>query len=99
MNIMNAKKRKEINMIEAFRVLDVLFLENCWDPVVTALMTDTQCYNRLVKGIDKYFKTNKNLIYWNSKSYQEGIAENKEIIPMMQHYNFNKYKEENEQNL
>jgi len=91
---MNAKKRKEINMTEAFRILSALYDNNYWDPVVTNFMTETQCYNRLVKGLDNYFKNNKILLYWNKTTYLDGINNNPEIIPMMQHYNFNTYKEE-----
>ena len=68
-----------------------------WDPVSTAFLTETQCINRLVKIVDVYFKNNSTLLHWNKNSYIDGIANNKEIGLLMQHYEFNKYLENLEQ--
>lgn len=97
---MNAKLKKEINKTEAYNILERLYETGYWDPVVTAFMTENQCLNKLVAIIQNYFKTHKTLIYWNANSYLSGLEKNKEFAPLMQHYEFNKYKEslEDEQN-
>lgn len=92
---MNAKKLKEINQNIAYRLLNELFIDNSWDPVVTNLMSETQCQNYFYKSIEKYFKNHANLIYWSKKTSINILMENSEIIPMMQHYNFSKYKDNN----
>lgn len=93
---MNAKKLKEINQSQAYQILNELLLERQWDPVITNRMSDVQCGNRYLKAIDGYFDTHKNILTFNKYSAMELIETNKEIIPMMQGYKFNKYKEENE---
>lgn len=91
---MNAKILQEINKKEAFQILNVLFENKYWDPVKSTRMTNTQCYNYLVSCINRYFSENKNLIFWNKYTYLDHLDENKEFIPMMQNYNYNKYKDE-----
>ena len=91
---MNAKKIKEIQLSQAYQILDMLLMNNLWDPVVTNRMSDVQCENRFNKAIIEYFKYNKNLLYWNKTSSINILLENKEIIPMMKEYKFHKYKEE-----
>lgn len=91
---MNAKKLKEINQKTAYRVLEELYKKNLWDPVVTNRMSELQCINRLNKALNEYFKTESSLVYWGKNTYLEMISDNKEIIPMMQKYNFNKYTDE-----
>ena len=88
---MNAKKLKEINQKTAYRVLEELYKKNLWDPVITNRMSELQCINRLNKALNEYFKTESSLVYWGKNTYLEMISDNKEIIPMMQKYNFNKY--------
>lgn len=95
---MNAKKLKEINQKTAYRVLEELYKKDLWDPVVTNRMSELQCINRLNKALDEYFKTESSLVYWGKNTYHEMISDNKEIIPMMQEYNFNKYTDENVMN-
>lgn len=92
---MNAKKLKEINQKTAYRVLEELYKKGLWDPVVTNRMSELQCTNRLNKALNEYFKTESSLVYWGKNTYHEMISDNKEIIPMMQEYNFNKYTDEN----
>ena len=91
---MNAKKLKEINQKTAYRVLEELYKKNLWDPVVTNRMSELQCINRLNKALNEYFKTESSLVYWGKNTYLEMISGNKEIIPMMQKYNFNTYTDE-----
>lgn len=91
---MNAKKLKEINQKTAYRVLEELYKKNLWDPVITNRMSELQCINRLNKALNEYFKTESSLVYWGKNTYLEMISDNKEIIPMMQKYNFNKYTDE-----
>ncbi len=91
---MNAKLRKEINKREAYEVLKILKENGYWDPVVTAFMTENQCSNNLINSVRNYFKKNQILMHWNKNSYIDGIANNKEIAPMMQHYEFSKFQEE-----
>ena len=91
---MNAKKLKEINQKTAYRVLEELYKKNLWDPVITNRMSELQCINRLNKALNEYFKIESSLVYWGKNTYLEMISDNKEIIPMMQNYNFNKYTDE-----
>ena len=91
---MNAKKLKEIDRNQAYQILNELLLDRQWDPVVTNHMTDIQCGNRYLKAIDGYFDTHKNILMFNKYSAMDLIENNKEIIPMMQEYNFHKYKDE-----
>ncbi len=90
---MNAKLRKEINRKEAFDILKQLNETGYWDPVVTAFMTENQCLNKLSGIIAQYFKSYKTLVFWNINTYLDGLEKNHEFAPMMQHYEFNKYKE------
>lgn len=91
---MTAKKLKEINQKTAYTVLNELLQMNAWDPVVTHNMSEIQCQNRFYKALDEYFKNHANLLYWNRNSSINILVENAEVIPMMQDYNFHKYKEE-----
>lgn len=91
---MNAKKLKEINQSQAYQILNILLENKLWDPVVTNRMSDIQCENRFNKASIEYFKTNLNLLFWNKHSFVDVLSDNKEIIPMMQEYNFHKYKDE-----
>ena len=91
---MNAKLKKEINRKEAYDILTLLNEVGYWDPVVTAFMTDNQCLNRLSQMISNYLtKISSSFLYWNKNTFIDGITNNKEIVPMMQHYEYNKYKE------
>ena len=92
---MNAKKLKEINQNTAYKILNEFLSCNLWDPVVTNRMSEIQCQNRFYKALDEYFRNHANLLFWNKHSSINILVENNEIIPMMQEYNFHKYKEEN----
>ena len=91
---MNATKRKEIEQNTAYQILKELLDNRQWDPVVTHNMSETQCGNRFYKALDGYFDTHKNILMYNKYSAMDLIENNHEIIPMMQQYNFHKYKEE-----
>ncbi len=93
---MNAKKLKEINRKTAYTILENLYSNKLWDPVVTNRMSDIQCQNRFYRALDEYFNNHSNLVYWNKRTSINILLENSEVIPMMQEYNFNKYKEEND---
>ena len=92
---MNAKKLKEINMQQAYEILNEFLIKRLWDPVETNRMSDTQCANRFFKALNNYFKNETSLLFWNKETSINILDENKEIIPMMQSYSFHKYKEEN----
>lgn len=91
---MTAKKLKEINQKTAYTILNELFENKLWDPVITNRMSDIQCENRFYKAVNEYFKNHSNLVYWSKNSSINILSENKEIIPMMKEYQFHKYKEE-----
>jgi len=92
---MNAKQLKEINQKTAYSILKILYDCKLWDPVVTNHMSEIQCQNRFYKALDEYFNNHSNIVYWNKRSSINILVENSEVIPMMQEYNFNKYKEDN----
>ena len=93
---MNAKKLKEVNQRTAYVILEKLYEQHLWDPVVTNRMSNIQCENRFNKALNEYFKTEQTLCYWNKNTAHNILLENTELIPMMQAYNYNTYKEENE---
>lgn len=93
---MNATKRKEIEQNTAYQILKELLDDRQWDQVVTHNMSETQCGNRFYKALDGYFDTHKNILMYNKYSAMDLIENNLEIIPMMQKYNFHKYKEEHD---
>lgn len=92
---MNAKKLKEINMQQAYAILNEFLIKRLQDPVETNRMSDTQCANRFFKALNNYFKNETSSLFWNKETSINILDENKEIIPMMQSYSFHKYKEEN----
>lgn len=92
---MNAQQRKEIEQNNAYQILNELLNDRQWDPVVTHNMSEIQCSNRFYKAIDGYFDNHKNLLTYNKYSALDLLEENKEIVPMMQKYNFHNYKEKN----
>jgi len=96
---MNAQQRKELRQIIAYQILNELLEDKQWDPVVTHNMSEVQCANRFYKAIDGYFDTHRFLCSYNKCAAIDLLEENKEIVPMMQNYNFHDYKEKNKNNL
>lgn len=77
--IMNKDKKIQIGKTTARRLLLQLKRNNCFDGFISRYYTRSRCINYLQECIEKYFKTNKQLITWNKDSYFD-LFEDKYLV-------------------